>query len=67
LDPEHGAVAQHLCAMASGYGIECAVVPDNGDHGFATAARVFAEALPWLAGRLGTPQAPVVPLPGAAP
>jgi S-formylglutathione hydrolase FrmB len=43
------------------------VVPDNGDHGFATAARVFAEALPWLAGRLGTPQAPVVPLPGAAP
>ncbi|CDO05364.1 hypothetical protein C1S82_13420 [Mycolicibacterium cosmeticum] len=65
LDPEHGAVAQHLCAMASGYGIECAVVPDNGDHGFATAARVFAEALPWLAGRLGTPQAPAVPLPGA--
>lgn len=62
---EHGAVAQHLCSMASGYGIECAVVPDNGDHSFTTAARVFADALPWLAGRLGTPQVPVVALPGA--
>ncbi|MCV7251012.1 esterase family protein [Mycobacterium hackensackense] len=65
LDTEHDAVAQHLCSMAGGYGIECAVVPGNGGHSFTTAARVFADALPWLAGRLGTPDVPAVALPGA--
>lgn len=65
LDNERDEAAQHLCSMAAGYGIECAVVPSGGDHSFTTAARVFADALPWLAGRLGTPGAPAVALPGA--
>lgn len=59
------AVAQHLCSMAGGYGIECAVAPSGGDHSFISAARVFADALPWLAGRLGTPDVSPVALPGA--
>ncbi|WP_319452402.1 MULTISPECIES: alpha/beta hydrolase [unclassified Mycobacterium] len=67
IDPEdHGAVANYLCALASSDGIQCAVVPQEGDHDFGSAARVFAAALPWLAGRLGTPAAPPIPLPGAS-
>ena len=65
LDTDHDEVAQHLCAMASSYGVECAVVPSNGTHSFTHAGRVFADALPWLAGRLGTPGVPAVALPGA--
>ncbi|MBJ7340594.1 MAG: esterase family protein [Mycolicibacterium sp.] len=68
LDPEdHLAVAAHLCPLASSDGIPCAVVPVAGEHDFTSAAGVFTAALPWLAGRLGTPGAPLVPLPGAAP
>jgi S-formylglutathione hydrolase FrmB len=67
IDPaDTPAVADYLCALASGNGIECAVVPRDGDHDFGTAARVFSAALPWLAGRLGTPTAAAVTLPGAA-
>lgn len=68
LDPEdHAAVANYLCPLASSDGIPCAVVPVGGDHDFGSAAKVFTAALPWLAGRLGTPMVPAVPLPGAAP
>jgi S-formylglutathione hydrolase FrmB len=68
LDPEdHAAVANYLCPLASSEGIPCAVVPVGGDHDFGSAAKVFTAALPWLAGRLGTPLVPAVPLPGAAP
>ena len=67
IDPADTAtVADYLCSMASGNGIECAVVPRDGGHDFGTAAKVFSAALPWLAGRLGTPTAAAVPLPGAA-
>lgn len=65
-DPADGAgIANYLCALASSTGIECAVVPRSGDHDFGTAGEVFAQALPWLAGRLGTPEVPRVALPGA--
>ncbi|MDX1891923.1 alpha/beta hydrolase-fold protein [Mycolicibacterium sp. 050158] len=64
---DHLAVASYLCPLASSHGIPCAVVPTAGNHDFGGAARAFAAALPWLAGRLGTPATPVVPLPGAAP
>ncbi len=61
------AVAQYMCAVASSHGIECAVVSLPGNHDFPHATRIFESALPWLAGKLGTPGAPVLPLPGAPP
>ena len=60
-------VAQYMCALASSYGIECAVVPLPGKHDFLNGVRIFESAFPWLAGKLGTPGAYVVPLPGAPP
>lgn len=62
---DHGAVANNLCARASSVGIECAVKGEVGGHDWGTAAIVFAAALPWLAGRLGTPTVAAIPLPGA--
>jgi S-formylglutathione hydrolase FrmB len=62
---DHAAVAAQLCELASTYGIECAVVPNAGDHDFGMAASSFAKALPWLAGRLHTPGVQPIPLPGA--
>jgi len=61
------AVASYLCPLASSYGIACSVVPVADGHDFGAAGRAFAAALPWLAGRLGTPSTPAVPLPGGAP
>jgi S-formylglutathione hydrolase FrmB len=62
---DHGAVANDLCSLASSAGIECAVNGQVGRHDWSTAASVFAAALPWLAGRLGTPTVAAIPLPGA--
>ena len=38
-----------------------------GRHDWPFAAEAFADALPWLAGRLGTPGVPRVLLPGLKP
>jgi S-formylglutathione hydrolase FrmB len=62
---EHGLAATYLCELASDYGVECSVVSDPSKHDWPSAANAFPQALPWLAGRLGTPGAPAVPLPGA--
>jgi len=62
---DHGAIANRLCQMASGYGVECSVVANPGSHDFASAASAFAASLPWLAGKLGTPDVPKIALPGA--
>lgn len=59
--------ANSLCATGSAKGIHCAVVTQTGKHDWPFASRAFAAALPWLAGRVGTPQAPVVPLPRQLP
>ena len=64
---DHAGVATFLCSVASSSGIPCSVVPVGGGHDFASAAKVFDTALPWLAGQLGTPGVPVVALPGGAP
>jgi S-formylglutathione hydrolase FrmB len=64
---DHAAIANEMCRMASGHGIECAVVPNPGKHDFSSAASAFAASLPWLAGRLGTPSVPEIPLPGTRP
>ena len=60
------AAANYLCAVASSNGIECSVVPIVMKHDWPFAAKVFADALPWLAAKIGTPGVPRVPLPGAA-
>jgi len=61
----HQDIATYLCRAASNAGMECSVQPGPGDHKFGTAKRRFAEALPWLAGRLHTPGVPQIALPGA--
>ncbi|GAQ36041.1 esterase [Mycobacterium pseudoshottsii JCM 15466] len=42
------------------------MVPQPGRHDWPFADQVFARALPWLAGQLGTPGVPRIPLPGTA-
>jgi S-formylglutathione hydrolase FrmB len=59
-------VAKYLCALASGHGVECSVVAQGGKHDWQSGAQAFKDALPWLAGKIGTPAALQVPLPGAA-
>ncbi len=59
------AAANSLCATGSANGIHCAVVMQPGRHDWPFAARAFAVGLPWLAGQLGTPGIPVIPLPGS--
>lgn len=61
----HAEVANSLCSVASSYGIECAAVGHSGKHDFSSAAYAFAQALPWLAGRIDTPGVPKTSLPGA--
>jgi S-formylglutathione hydrolase FrmB len=62
---DRGEAANYLCALASRYGIECSVVGMPGNHDWPFGATVFADALPWLAGKLHTPGVPQTPLPGA--
>lgn len=59
------AAANALCSLGSSHGIDCAVVPQPGKHDWPFAADVFATALPWLAGKIGTPGAAPMKLPGA--
>lgn len=59
--------ANYLCALASSNGIECSVVAEATRHDWPSGAQQFANALPWLAGRIGTPGVPRIPLPGANP
>ena len=60
------AAADSLCALGRANGIDCAVLPQPGKHDWTFAEMAFAAALPWLAGRLGTPGLPRIPLPDAA-
>jgi S-formylglutathione hydrolase FrmB len=64
---DHAAVAGELCQLASSHGIECVVVGKAGKHDFSSGASAFAAALPWLAGKIGTPGAPKIAMPGAPP
>ena len=61
---DHEKTAGQLCELLSAHGIECSVVGYPGGHDFPSAANGFREALPWLAGRLGTPGVPPRALPG---
>lgn len=62
---DHRKTANQLCELLSAHGIECSVVGYRGGHDFPSAANGFRDALPWLAGRIGTPGVPSTPLPGA--
>ena len=55
--------AARLCDAAVPVGIDCAVVRRTGNHDWAYAQDAFAQAFPWIAGRLGTPGVPRAPLP----
>ena len=56
--------AQALSTLGSAHGIDCSVLRLQGRHDWPFAAEAFSAALPWLAGRLGTPGVPSIPLPG---
>jgi S-formylglutathione hydrolase FrmB len=60
------AAAYSLCGLGRANGIDCAVVSLPGKHDWPFADRAFAAALPWLAGRLGTPGIPPTALPGVS-
>ena len=59
--------AQTLCGVGAAHGIACTVLRLPGRHDWPFAAQAFSTALPWLAGRLGTPDVPGIPLPGDPP
>ncbi|MFI5510612.1 alpha/beta hydrolase-fold protein [Mycobacterium sp. NPDC051804] len=61
---EHEDNSRTLCLLLSGHNVECSVVGYGGSHDFLSAGEAFSAALPWLAGRLGTPDVPERPLPG---
>jgi S-formylglutathione hydrolase FrmB len=56
--------ANALCTLGRANGIACAIVPHPGRHDWPLAADVFTASLPWLAGEIGTPDVPKIPLPG---
>lgn len=60
------AAAESLCTLGLAHGIDCAVVAQPGKHDWPFADRAFTAALPWLAGQLGTPDVPRIPLPADA-
>jgi S-formylglutathione hydrolase FrmB len=59
--------ANALCRLGSRHGIRCTVMTQPGRHDWPFAAQAFAATLPWLAGQLGTPGVPRLPLPGLTP
>jgi S-formylglutathione hydrolase FrmB len=59
--------ANSLCALGRANGIDCAVVATPGKHDWPFAMDTLQSSLPWLAGQIGTPDVPRVPLPGMAP
>ncbi|MGE2731224.1 alpha/beta hydrolase [Mycolicibacterium vaccae] len=63
---DQAVAARSLCSAGTGAGIDCAVVSRPGNHDWPFASRAFTAALPWLAGRLGTPGAPQIDLPATA-
>jgi S-formylglutathione hydrolase FrmB len=61
------AAAESLCELGRANGMNCAIVAQPGKHDWPFASNAFTAALPWLAGRLGTPGVPRIALPDAPP
>jgi S-formylglutathione hydrolase FrmB len=59
--------ADSLCALGKANGISCAVISNPGKHDWPFATETFATSLPWLAGQIGTPGVPRIPLLGSGP
>ena len=59
--------AESLCGLGGVNGIDCAVVQQPGKHDWPFAAQAFVAALPWMAGKIGTPGVPAQPLPSPTP
>jgi S-formylglutathione hydrolase FrmB len=59
--------AESLCELGRANGINCAIVAQPGRHDWPFASNAFVAALPWLAGRLGTPDVPRIALPPTSP
>ncbi len=57
--------ASSLCALGNQSGIDCAVTSRPANHDWPFASSAFTSALPWLAGKIGTPDVPQVGLHGA--
>jgi len=55
--------ATALCDVGAAQRIDCAVVPLPGRHVWPFASSAFEVSLPWLAGRLDTPEVPVATMP----
>jgi len=64
---DQNAAAESLCALGRANGIYCTVVAQPGKHDWPFAGNALAAALPWLAGQLGTPAVPRIPLPPKLP
>ncbi|MUL63511.1 hypothetical protein BOO86_03470 [Mycobacterium sp. CBMA 234] len=63
--PAQTVAAHSLCGLGSTRGMRCAVVEQPGKHDWPFAAQAFTVTLPWVAGQIGTPGVPRLPLPGA--
>ncbi|MDA3637869.1 alpha/beta hydrolase [Mycobacterium xenopi] len=63
---EQAVAAESLCTLGRAKGIDCAVIAQPGKHDWPFAGRAFTTALPWLAGQVGTPGVPRIPLPSAS-
>ncbi len=50
--------AQKLCTLATTQAISCSVHTVTAGHTWQFAEQAFSDALPWLAGRIGTPGSP---------
>lgn len=61
---DQAAAADALCTAGDRVGIACAVLGQPGNHDWPFASTAFTTALPWLAGKIGTPAVPVADLPG---
>jgi S-formylglutathione hydrolase FrmB len=59
--------AESLCELGRANGIDCAILAHPGRHDWPFASNALAAALPWLAGRLGTPEVPWTALPSSWP
>jgi S-formylglutathione hydrolase FrmB len=62
---DHATVANKLCSLLGSHGVMCSVSSFTSSHDYAGAVEIFAKALPWLAGNLGTPGVAAIALPGA--
>jgi S-formylglutathione hydrolase FrmB len=62
---EHTKAAYSLADTASANGIDCAIFQIVGKHDWPAGSSAFNQALPWLAGQLGTPGVERIPPPGA--